>query len=265
MRTVFARPAAALQPYIDRYWSWQAAPGEVVALPLLLPGTGAEVYFHLGDRFAFADGGDSLPAAHLLSLRASTLPLAAASGLDFVAVRIKAGGWDKLCPVPLAACLDQAPAASELWGPRADELSAQLAEAGDFATRVARLDAFFLAERRNVGDALIGHAVERLYREPALRIDSLGEGLGLGRRQLERRFLAQEGLSPAAFRRLVRFQQAARKLALTSLPALHIALDLGYYDQSHFDRDFASLAGIAPTDYRNLARRTTHFYNTPLR
>lgn len=265
MRTVFARPAAALRPYIDRYWSWQAAPGEVVALPLLLPGTGAEVYFHAGEAFSLAASDEPLPAAHLLCLRSDTLALAAAARLDFVAVRIKAGGWGDLCPVPLAGCFDQALPASELWGPRAAALSARLAEARDFAARVALLDAFFLMALRSRRDVLASHAVERLYSEPALRIDTLGDELGLGRRQLERRFLAQEGLSPAAFRRLVRFQQAARKLALTSRPALRIALDLGYYDQPHFDRDFKSLAGIAPSDYRSLTRQTTHFYNTPQR
>lgn len=93
---------------------------------------------------------------------------------------------------------------------------------------------------------------------------SLAERIGLGRRQLERRFRFQEGIGPAAFRRRVRLQKSVRSLLLDpALSVLTVALDQGYYDQSHFHRDFQDITGRTLSYYLAAHREKTHFYNTP--
>lgn len=71
-----------------------------------------------------------------------------------------------------------------------------------------------------------------------------GWHLGLGRRQLERHCREILGVTPKQFQRLTRFHEAL-STALTGRPArmADVALEAGYYDQSHFASETRHLAG----------------------
>lgn len=70
----------------------------------------------------------------------------------------------------------------------------------------------------------------------------------LSNRQFERKFLSFAGMPAMLFGRICRFQlalaQYGREDSLTS-----IAYDCGYYDQSHFIRDFREFSGLHPREY----------------
>ena len=69
-------------------------------------------------------------------------------------------------------------------------------------------------------------------------------------RQVERKFYEQIGLSPRELNGILRFRRAlakARRLPGTSLTEL--ALSTGYFDQSHFIREFKRLVGTSPKAY----------------
>ena len=69
--------------------------------------------------------------------------------------------------------------------------------------------------------------------------------LGLSERQLERRLLTRTGLTPKRYASLRRFERAAS--ALNGAESLaQLALEAGYYDQSHFIREFSRYAGTSP-------------------
>lgn len=266
MRIFQSCPHPLLKPYVARIWGWEAETGEPVNLPVVLPGTGAEVFFHFGTPFRRADDGTGPGPAHLLCLRHRPLALAPLPGLGFIAVRFRAGRlWDLIDP-PAAECLDQALPVDALWGRPGRYLQEQVGSAADFPARRQLLERFLLRRLENRRtDALVTTAVDQLYRHPqAINVDALAQALSLSRRQLERRFQAREGLSPVEFRRRIRFQKTVRHLLLDSaLPLLDAALDQGYYDQSHFHRDFKELTGQAPARHLAAARQATHFYNTP--
>jgi AraC-like DNA-binding protein len=80
---------------------------------------------------------------------------------------------------------------------------------------------------------------------------SARERLGLGERQLERRFKASVGLTAKTYARLARFQ-AAVALARTQ-PALRlgmVAAEAGYADQAHLAHEARVLGGTAPVQLR---------------
>lgn len=274
MRTFNCLPHPALRPCIDRFWGWECAPGEQVALPVVLPGTGAELFFHHGTPFRGKESAESgaagrppLARSHLLCLRHRPLPLAPLHGVGFVAIRFRAGRLGHLAAVPAAECLDEPLSIEALWGAAGRGLAERVQAAPDFPRRVEIIEEFLLGRLEHChGDALVAAAIDRLYRNPGMAVGELADALGIGRRQLERRFLAREGLTPAEFRVRVRFQKAVRSLILDpARPLLDAALEQGYHDQSHFCRDFKALAGQSPGRYLAAARELTHFYNTPRR
>lgn len=270
MRRFHLLPIPPLRPYIDRLWGWESAPGETIALPTLLPGAGAELYFHYGRPFrhtgATGDAGAALSPAHLLCLRSTPLALAAMTGVGFIAVRFRSCMLARFTPVPAVELHDRPHDIADVWGAPGRSCAARVAAADTHAERLALIQHFLLRQLcPERADALVEAAVQTLYRsQGSVAIDQLAARLRLGRRQLERRFLAATGQSPAALRRLCRFHHTVRALLLApDAGGLDTALRHGYFDQSHFIHDFRALAQTTPQRYLRLARGTTHFYNPP--
>ena len=268
MRTFSHFPSPELRPYVDRFWGWEAAEGETVSLPTVLPGTGAELFFHYRTPFSRIERGAAfaLERSHLLCVRRAPVALARMEGVGFVAVRFRAGGLHRFVRTPGHELIDQQPRAQDLWGEPGRTLAAQVIDAASGHERVGLLQSFLLRQMENiVPDPLVSTAATQLYRHCSnLPIAQAASSLGIGRRQFERRFLQVTGLAPVEARRLARLQKTARMLLLDAGAACaDAALAHGYYDQSHFIREFKSLAALPPLDFLAQARLKTHFYNTP--
>jgi AraC-like DNA-binding protein len=97
--------------------------------------------------------------------------------------------------------------------------------------------------------APLGCAVETaIGRAGLVRVTELADQADVGTRQLERLFQDHVGLSPKLFLRILRFQHVLSSVrdgrgdtAWAEIAARH-----GFYDQSHFIRDFKAFVGAAP-------------------
>ena len=57
-------------------------------------------------------------------------------------------------------------------------------------------------------------------------------------------------MPPKLIGRVLRFERVTERLAREGVARwTDVALDCGYYDQSHFNRDFREFAGITPSEY----------------
>jgi transcriptional regulator GlxA family with amidase domain len=88
-------------------------------------------------------------------------------------------------------------------------------------------------------------------------IDALAHGHGLSRRQFERRFREQVGLSPRLFGRIVRFQRAFGALGFERGAA--IAARYGFADQAHLVHEIRRFAGQPPTALAEASGLTAFF------
>lgn len=268
MRIFHRFPIPELSPYVERFWGWEAEAGETVCLPTILPGTGAEMFFHYRTSFRQMEGkcAFSLDNTHLLCVRRHPIALAEMGEFGFVAIRFRAGALHHFVPLSGRELLDQQPCAADIWGACGNKLAKQVGGARSSRERVDLLQEFLLQRlEERAPDRLIRNAASLLYRHcDTLTIAALASRLGVGRRQLERRFLDVTGQTPVEVRRLSRFQKTARALLLDqAATCADAALTNGYYDQSHFIREFRSLTSLSPLSYLEQARRKTHFYNTP--
>jgi AraC family transcriptional regulator len=102
----------------------------------------------------------------------------------------------------------------------------------------------------------LAQAIEILHAyfptEPGLR--SLAEAVGVHPVHLARTFRIHHNCTLGEYVRRLRVEAACRQLALTDAPLSQIALSVGYFDQSHFSRNFKKLTGIAPAQYRTAFR-----------
>jgi AraC-like DNA-binding protein len=140
----------------------------------------------------------------------------------------------------------------DLLGHEGRELSERLQAARDWDARFAIVDGWLLrrldAARRPPHPAVAaawGRLVDSGGREP---VAQLAADLGWSRRHLTKRFTAEVGVPPKTYARIVRFERARELIARADRASLgQVAIDAGYYDQAHLNRDFRELAGAPPT------------------
>lgn len=251
----FILPCEALRPYVDRYWLWDMADSGA-GLPVMLPGTGAELIF-LRDSHAC-----------LVCIRSQVFRFEGFRAGGLFSVRIRSGAVRHFCRIPLEDLFDRPVGLEDIWGVEGRMLEEAIWAAPDDTMRARLLDAWLMARLRENARSSpeVELAIWHLYYgHQTVRIDALAERLGMSRRHFERLFRQHLGMTPKSFQRTARFHLTVRDMLLSgSASSLEVALDHGYYDQSHFIRDFESFVGVSPLRFLTHSADRPHFYNPPL-
>jgi AraC-like DNA-binding protein len=197
------------------------------------------------------------PELHVAGPDTRPWPVRRQPGAVAVGVRFHPGAAPALLGPPASALRDLRVGPGDLWGRAGRELAERVGEA---ASPAARLEAMVAGLAARAGDAappdpLVAASVAWLERDPAAagRVGALGPAVGLGERQLRRRFLDGVGYGPKTLARVLRFQ---RLLALLTddragRPTLAEAATLaGYADQAHMTAECTRLAGRSPAAVR---------------
>jgi transcriptional regulator GlxA family with amidase domain len=87
------------------------------------------------------------------------------------------------------------------------------------------------------------------YSQP-IEVKELARLLHLSVSQFERRFRKVFQISPLKHIMNVRIRAASLRLTTTNDTIASIALDCGFYDHSHFTRNFRKIMGVSPKEYR---------------
>jgi AraC-like DNA-binding protein len=187
----------------------------------------------------------------------ATLPVHAdvPSDATVLGLRFRTGRAPAFLGVPADALLNAAVPLREIWGYAADRLRDDLEAAPGVAEGLATLQAAVRSEQAAPADALVQAAVRLLRRSPRRAVRDLGDTLGLSERQLLRRFTASVGYGPRTLTRVLRFR---RFVALLADPHAHawdlarLAAEAGFADHAHLARDCGSLAGLSPSQLRQV-------------
>lgn len=81
-------------------------------------------------------------------------------------------------------------------------------------------------------------------------VGDLADQANLSTSQLHREFSRLFGITPSRYIREVRVGVARHLLESSQMQISQIAVDAGFYDQSHFSRQFKSSTGLTPRAYR---------------
>lgn len=246
-------PHPALSAHVDCMWTARVlsvAPGRAHT-HRVLPDNCVDILWQDGGQPAFAVG-----------MMSRAIEVASAGPVATVAVRFKPGAAGAFLATPLHALTDQRADIDLLWGRSdADRLAGALwAGALGDRERLALIETQLLRRLRRTGppadgEALIRRALGLLDASGGgLRIDDLAGQLGVSRQHLAAQFRTRVGLSPKLYARICRFRRATAALEAAPTPDwARLALDCGYFDQSHLIHDFQAFAGSAPERFLSAA------------
>jgi AraC-like DNA-binding protein len=178
------------------------------------------------------------------------LPLGADGML--VGVRLRPGAVAAVIGAPACQARDSRIPLEMFWGAAAVRSLADGMLTGATAReRLAVLEQALLARLADaapVADPAVARAVGILQVRLGCPVAGLAREVGLGERQLRRRFEAAVGLGPKRLARILRFQRLLEVIRAGRGGAgwADLALRAGYFDQSHMIRESLALAGLAP-------------------
>jgi AraC-like DNA-binding protein len=235
-------PCPALRPYVACLW---AASTHGAAPHRVLPDNCVDILWQ-----------DTRPDAFAVGMMSAPIWVPAAGPVRTVAVRFRPGAATLFLGAPLRVLTDTRADLTDLWG-RADAMRLQDALWQPALTTAARLrliEQALLARRVEAAPApTLGQRAVAIIEAShgAVRLEALADALHVSRQHLALQFGQQVGLTPKLFARICRFRRASAALRDGgTLELAQLALDCGYFDQSHLIRDFHDFAGTTPATWR---------------
>jgi len=173
--------------------------------------------------------------------------------VSIIGVHFRPGGAFPFLGTPASELADAHVDLDALWGTSAIELRERLCVAKTPAERFNLLEKTLVA---HLFRPLERHYAVRFALETFARTDSglvirdVARDAGLSQRRFIQLFAREVGMSPKLFCRVRRFRQALETVRQTAAPDWgRVAVDCGYYDQSHLIHDFRFFSNLSPTEY----------------
>jgi AraC-like DNA-binding protein len=242
-------PTPQLTPYVKSFWGIHRRFGENEShVQQLIPTGLMELTFHLGD-LQHNPKGDA--AAILLSgQHQKSYNIVSRGHLDLFSIIFYPHAARQFFKGSLSDIQNQTIPATYFLRKKLEPLEELLRKTTHFEQRIALTESFLIklldppAYHFTRMQACMHHINSNIN---SINSTSLADKYCVSRKQFERIFQDQVGTSPKQFLRIVRFQKAIHEYqndkhsTLTSL-----AIDCGYYDQSHFNHEFKQLSGMTP-------------------
>lgn len=255
MRT-FA-PDPRLSPYIK---SFVLVESHDISVNRLLPDTSlvAAIRFNGMVQFREKTGHTALPVLSLSGLRKSFRLVEYGQKSSNLLVLFREGGTTAFFDLPLHEvfesniALDIFCSTSELITLQEQVETSQSAE-----QKVGIVQQFFIAKLRHQNtDQLILHSVGKIKAAKGIvNIKDLSDSLFISLDAFEKRFRKNVGATPKQFADIVRMKSVINQIGQTGI-LLGPALNAGFFDQSHFIRDFKKFTGLTPTGFFDTSFKT---------
>ncbi len=203
--------------------------GRVDAVPLVVPLPARPkqlLTFSFADRFRVLRPGssqsDSTPRVAAVGPQSSSRTgLSVLGRVDNFTIHFQPSGFNQLFGVPMTELTDGAHDARAVIGPEVSTLEHELGDVAGFAERIQLIEKRLipLARCHSRPDA-VAIAANRLFACHGIGcVSAMAANSGLSTRQFERRFLAQVGVPPKLYARIIRFNAVLdHKLRFPSRP-----------------------------------------------
>jgi AraC-like DNA-binding protein len=247
-------PRGRLRGVVERLWLVDDPAPSADAEPICPDGT-TEIVLHVAEPMRERRSGVERlqPRVLLVGQMQAPIVIAPSGRVSMVGARFAAGAFRRVVRLRqdrLAGAIHDLEPLLPIWTRETVDRVAATTEIG------ARLDVFEAALERIVPDTIdpASRAMQRVVARMRFHgghaaIDGLAREAGVSRRQFERRFREQVGLSPQVFARILKFQQAFAALTapVVTETGADIAARCGYADQAHMVREIRRFAGQTPT------------------
>ena len=262
----------ALRPFVQSLWTAgpnRSSGADGITRERVLPTGEMHLVFRLTDHpvrlFETTDDltGHAIGHAIVAGVRTAFYMRDATEPVHSVGAQLHPSASALLFGVPAEELAGRHTPLDDLWGAAAAEARERLQVKSPerqleifesmLATRLSQMRPLHPAVRHALGRFAANASVHEVVRE-----------VGWSHRRFIELFRGAMGLTPKLYTRLLRFQRTIRRMTTDPESSwVDVALESGYSDQPHFNREFREFAGITPGEYRALTPPHTHHVPVP--
>jgi AraC-like DNA-binding protein len=242
------KPDKALIKYIDAFWTTSTTPLHTPGHKIIYPDGCSELVVNLGKQTLYLNGTMAIRPGviYLGGTQRGPINFTSMPDSKFYGIRFKPGGFSTFFKMPLYEATGQFIELS------LKELKFILNCENPQATTVLA-NAFFLQRLSLKSDRFLSIAEDLYLTNGSITIDDLAKRHSIGFRSLERLFKNTVGVAPKELSKIIRFQSVLRRLKDKNFDdnLLWLALEMGYYDQSHLTNEIKAFTGQTPSQLRS--------------
>lgn len=253
------RPCSPLREFVEDFWLYQDYSGEHLHERILPSGT-IEMVFNLQQDelriYGPADANQCRRFAGAVVSGPYATPFMSdiAEETAIMGVHFKPGGTSAVLSLPANELTNNHVELTSIWGPAGATLRERLCALKRPIERFQLLEQALLSRicdiqrgRRTTVDVGLDILVRT---HGGAKVRDIAKTVGLSQRRFIELFTAEVGLTPKLFGRVQRFQYAVASLQrATNVDWAQLAVEFGYFDQSHLIHEFVEFSGLSPSVY----------------
>ena len=206
--------------------------------------------------------------AWVSGVRTRPITIPSGKGSKMLIVAFKKGKAHPFYPLPMSELMDWVVEADAVLGRGIHDLREKLLACPSVEWMFSTVERFLL---QRAGDSLapnpasrcVDFALSNIISQPGIRFQRVSEQIGYSQKHFISLFKTQVGAAPKQYMKIMRFQQAILEIERgTSTHWSDIALQNGFYDQSHFIHAFRDFSGFTPGEY--IQRKTDTLNYIPI-
>jgi len=251
------RPQEALKPYVKRFYFYEASSTETFD-DVVFPSGNMELIFNLGNGHWKTKKNDPFYTAPPVELWGQiTKPMVVRSvGKNFMlGVRFYPHTAAYFFHEDVSAFNNEVTDGTDVFGTSLENLHELLLTYTNAADRIAMLEHYLLSrlaasEKRHARIKLVADIADRLRdHQDGPRVGTVSQRNKISARYLHQLFSQYTGLTPKLYCQISRFQHSLQLLQGGDQKMTSIGYDSGYFDQSHFIREFKTFTGLTPASF----------------
>ncbi len=253
------QPHPDLQSLVSCYWTLEVLAENDAEKQRIVPDGCIEMAFILGDdikRYTSENEFILQPRAMILGQTIEPFYIKPTGYINTFAIRFYPYGFANFVTTPIKNLANKETPIELLFGENsANALEQKIIQATDTNERIKIIENFLLRKLNDkvIIDTIVKTTIDTLFStRGSTSINKVLKDNLSKRRQLERKFQKQIGISPKQLGKVIRLQTALKILLNQEMDSFtQVAYESDYYDQAHFIKDFKEFTGTTPKEFLN--------------
>ncbi|MCF0074899.1 AraC family transcriptional regulator [Dyadobacter sp. CY261] len=265
-------PCILLKPFVETFFVWETSINHSSIPKIESPPTGfASMVFNYGSTYKVDNikkGEITVPASFVTGQQTKKYQISLLGDLGMIGIVFKPSALFTILGIPMYEFNDERISLSDILGVEADYLLQHIQDSTCQLQRLEILERYLikLLQKSPRSPDRTDHIANLIHeRHGVLSTQDLMKELYVCHRQFQRLFLMKVGVSAKYFARICRVSDLCARMAAKKWDIADwndLVHHYGYYDQSHFIKEFAEFMGKAPSGYIRSNQELANYVDT---